>query len=168
MGVCMAAYALYAAGVIILAANRITGVFLVIAYWLVMWGQLTRARITWGVLYALLWGVVTAAVRWWVGSGENPHTLTYIWQYNLGTWGASVFALIALLSAWWLLLPRAIWQSRGYVTRLLILVLVYMVPFAVFGVWHETRLLLWVVPIAIAAILQAEQRGKHESNTHRL
>lgn len=143
-----------------LSINRVTGVFLVAAYWLAVWPRVRG----WGVLYALLWGGVTLAVRGIAGDGDNPHTLAYIWHYNLSTWGASVFALAALFGAWWGLVPRAVWRARGFTARLMALVGLYLVPFAVFGVWHETRLLTWAIPVVVLAILQNEQREHHDTD----
>lgn len=150
----MVAYAVFAITVALAAANRTTGAFLVLAYWLIILPRPTRTQMGWGAVYALVWLLSTLAVRQWTGTIPNPFTPQTVWAYNRGTLAATLVSFIAFFGVWWWLLVRALPDATGYLRRLLILSALYLVAFLILGVWHETRLLLWVLPIWVAVALR--------------
>jgi hypothetical protein len=147
---------LLAALIAVAATNRITSVFAVVAYWLLVWRRGGQRAYAWGGVYALVWLVATLTVRAAIGDGVPLLPVDEALAMNLATLPAAVIAVGGLLAgAWWHVIVNAMRDTLTQ--RLALFAVLYAVPVAVFGVWHEVRLLIPVLPVLMVIALVSVQ-----------
>lgn len=147
----------FAALVILGALNReTTALVLVAAYgaWLLpRWRE--RAVFAWGVLYAGLTAAIYVALRRALGDAPPMYPLDELWTFNTtGMWAAEAIVRNALISPIWILGAAGFRYAPPPLRRLALVLLVYLPPMAIFGVWAETRLqwTVWLIAAAWAAV----------------
>lgn len=135
------------------ALNReTTALVLVAAYgaWMLpRWRE--RAVFAWGVLYAGLMAVIYVALRRTLGDAPPMYPLNELWTFNTtGMWAAEAIVRNALISPIWILGAAGFRIASLPLKRLALVLLVYIPPTLIFGVWAETRLqwTLWLIAAA--------------------
>lgn len=146
-----ALYLGYAALIILATLNRNSSIVLVAAYAAVMWPRRKeRAVMVWGLIYLGLW----AGVYGWIvltrrapGEWITPATVL---AGNLSRWGyeQSIPYNLALLPIW---AVAFINRRRAplFLQRLLWIIPLYLAPVLVYGMWHEVRLWLTLIPLLL-------------------
>jgi len=146
------------AGIVLLGAlNReTTALVLVAAYgaWLLPRWRERRVQ-AWGVLYAALFVGVYGALRLALGDAPLVNSLDHLWTYNTdGLRLSDALVRNALIAPIWLL-GIAGWRvASPELRRLALVLLVYLPPMILFGIWSETRLqwTIWLIAAAWATV----------------
>ncbi len=112
-----------------------------------------REQLRWTVLHGALWAGCYWGIRQWQGvATRQTYTLQTIFTDNTQQWGIVVavnLAIYALVIATLRRLPH----TPPYLRWTAGILLPYLAFILIFGRWDETRLLLPVLPIAVAVLL---------------
>jgi hypothetical protein len=138
------------------ALNRETALFIVVAAAMLAWPHGRR----WFAACVAVWSLAYFGVRWWLGPAPYVETL---WETNLVPRNLLRTALLTTLT---LGLPIVLLTWGGYkaspacLRRPLLVVPLFLVPFALYAVWWEVRLWMTMFPVLwpLAAVA-LEQHG---------
>lgn len=113
-----------------------------------------RREWRWLLLYGVLWVLATGVVYAVQGVGVTYWTPERVLWYNLeGQWEATAATLLVLLPLLWLGFHR--WRTAPPLLRAFVVpIMLYVLAFAVFGAWTESRILTPIIPLLVAMILQ--------------
>jgi hypothetical protein len=144
--------------------NRETGVFIPFAYLIAgrssgsgqVGGRRGAGGVVFGAALFAIWAAVFFGLRRMIGRAEPVGTVADILAYNLT---APVIARATIRGAlvfgvFWLFAALGLRRAPGFVRRTALIVPLYLIPVALWGGWHETRLLLpldaVIVPLALS------------------
>ena len=154
---------IFAGLVIVATLNRETAVLLPLAWIVWHWGD---RRAWWGLFHFAVWVLVYLTLRVLIGGGVPADAVV---ARNIGAnWSKVVLAWAMITPC--VVLTFAGWRSSPIrVRRLLLVTLAYMPLYLTFGLWHELRLLLsivpFVLPIALHSIASLERIHDDEYST---
>lgn len=104
----------------------------------------------------LLLAVVSAGtilmLRYLMGWSKNIHSIRYLWDLNR-TFPHYMYAIVNIAlfgGAWWLFMAGGIKYADRFTVRMFPVLMIYILPVAIFGIWKEVRLLLPLYPILIS------------------
>lgn len=134
--------------VAIAAFNRETAVFIVLVYVVFYPRQWRR----WGSL-ALIYVVITAGLRIWLGAA--PHVLGFegTLQYNLGTISNALFVNL-MIAPLWVLAAVGYRRVPILLKRLCWVALLYAGSVAIGAAWEESRLMMLIFPLVLPTVVQ--------------
>ncbi|MFO7915894.1 MAG: hypothetical protein R6U43_09425 [Candidatus Krumholzibacteriales bacterium] len=91
-------------------------------------------------------------LRYLMGWSENIHSIRYLWGLNR-TFPYYIYAIINIVlfgGAWWFFFAAGIKYADRFTVSMFPVILLYLLPVAIFGIWKEVRLLLPVYPVLIS------------------
>jgi hypothetical protein len=152
--------------------NRETAIIIPIAYFVLHMdlGKLAKGRppislkaLIIGCSYLIIWLAVFLGLRWLRGIPQSQAlTLQQIFAHNRMMADVAVTRILILFG------PLLIFAVRGFRTapqfwrRLILLIAVYLIPIAIFGIWHEVRLLMPILPMVVGLALTYLFPTNHE------
>lgn len=118
-----------------------------------LYGGFVRRELRWLLLYGVLWALGTGIVYAVQGVGVTYWTPERVLWYNLRDLGQETFAFLPLLLLLLWFSLRHWRQAAGFMRACVPPLLLYLICFAVFGAWTESRILTPVIPLLIALLL---------------
>jgi len=166
--------------VVLATLNRATAIFLPLTYLLISINTdvsrkyrntsslLSRQDLFRFLVYFALWLTVFIGLRWILGQAGSVHTIRELWALNT-TPARLLYALInnsIFLGLFWLFAVRGFGCAPIYVRKTVRIVPLYILVIAVYGVWHEVRLLMTLYPILVPLGLSFIYRKKEVGQTN--
>jgi hypothetical protein len=140
--------------VILASLNRETGFVLVLAYALAAPGRerTTRPSMGLGMTLFALWGLIFLGLRWALGWQANLHSVSELWAINTApeNLARTLLQVGLLLGPFWAFAAWGYSTAEKELRRLTWWVPAYLVTVLVWGIHHEARLWLPIVPVATA------------------
>ncbi len=164
-----------AALVALASLNRETGIFIAIAYLIAARdpagareGRRSAAgdRAVFAAVLVAIWAAVFFGLRALLGRGAPAPSIPSVLAYNMaGAVLARAFIRGALLfGAFWIFAALGLRRAPRFVRRTAIIVPLYLVPVALWGGWHEVRLLMplyaVIVPLGLSFLYAPRTAGE--------
>lgn len=145
-------HGLLALVVALASLNRETSFLLPAAYVVSILGPGARLR-DWilGAALVAIWAFVFFGLRRLLGPAAPVETIAGLFARNAAAatvWRAALRGAL-LFGAFWVFAALGLRGAPRFARRMAVLVPLYLVPVAVWGVWHEARLLLPLAPVVM-------------------
>ena len=104
-----------------------------------------------GAALVAIWAFVFFGLRRLLGSAPPAETIAGLFARNASAatvWRALLRGAL-LLGAFWVFAALGLRRAPSFARRMALLVPVYLAPVALWGVWHEARLLLPLLPVIL-------------------